>query len=352
MRIAATALLASVMAGLGPAAAETLRLGVAAPVTGASQILGRQVVAGATAAAGEADVDVVDDRCTAEGGASAAAAFVAKPVKAVVGFLCTESLEAAMPVLAKAGIPVVTPGVRSEWITDRHDRTKWPLYRLAPRGDAESKAAARILVERWRNDPFALVDDGTIYGRDLVETLRDAAQRSGLRPVFNDTFRPQMENQVALVGRLRRSGATRVFVGGERDDVAIIARDIAALGAAITVVGGEVLRADGAVPLPAGVLMVGLPEWADIADAATLAALRDKGVEPEGYVLPSYAAMQVALQLTPQLRSGPESQTALAGGPYATVLGDVGFDGKGDLTRDLFGLFRFDGQRFVPADGP
>ncbi len=83
-------------------------------------------------------------------------------------------------------------------------------------------------------EPFAIVDDGTIYGRELAESFRLAAEQAGLKPVFVDTFRPQMDNQIGLIGRLRKAGATHVFVGGDRDDIAIMARDAAELAADLT----------------------------------------------------------------------------------------------------------------------
>ena len=57
------------------AAAQSL-IGVAAPLSGSSSILGRQLRAGAASAAessGSANLEVADDRCSAEGGAEAAA---------------------------------------------------------------------------------------------------------------------------------------------------------------------------------------------------------------------------------------------------------------------------------------
>ncbi|TIS72521.1 MAG: ABC transporter substrate-binding protein, partial [Mesorhizobium sp.] len=93
----------------GDANAETLLVGVAAPLSGASAILGRQIEAGAglAAEANGAQLKVVDDACTADGGAAAAREFVAAKVGAVVGFLCTEAIEAALPILKDANIPVI-----------------------------------------------------------------------------------------------------------------------------------------------------------------------------------------------------------------------------------------------------
>src|SRR5690606_14059966 len=100
-----------------------------------------------------------------------------------------------------------------------------------------------------------------------------------------------------LAGRLRKAGATRVFVGGDGADVAILGRDAAKLDAGIVLAGGEALRAaPGEVPYAEGTLMIAEPEWADIADATVLAAFRYAGVIPEGYALPAYAAVQVVTQ--------------------------------------------------------
>jgi branched-chain amino acid transport system substrate-binding protein len=308
-------LAAGLLAAL-PAASEPLRIGVAAPLTGASQILGRQIVAGARHGAADASLEVVDDRCDAAGGEEAARRFVEAKVQVAIGFLCMDAIQAALPILSPAGIPVVTPGVRTNALTDQREREGWLVYRLAPRADHEAAAVESLLIRRWRDDLFAIADDGTIYGRELAENLRNAAERLALKPAFVDTYRPQMENQIGLVGRLRRSGATHVFIGGERDDVAVIGRDIAALGAGIDVAAGESLRApEGDVPLAAGTLMVGLPEWVDVADAEVVAAMQTAGVVAEGYVLPAYAAVQVATAIA----SAPGSQPAQ--GPFQTAIG-------------------------------
>lgn len=341
----------ALLAACGSAGAGDLRAGIVAPLTGSSAILGRQVEAGARHAAETAGitVEVVDDACTAEGGADAAKRLADSGVRVAVGFLCTEAIEAAMPILMEAKIPVITPGVRTDSLTDRRQKTGWPVYRLAPRADAERAAVATLLPALWRTELFAIVDDGTIYGRELAESLRPAVEQAGLKPVFIDTFRPQLDNQIALVGRLRKAGATHVFVGGDRDDIAIIGRDAAELGVPLTIAGGESLRAAGEIPLVAGTLMIGLPEWSERADPAVLSSLVEKKIVPEGYVLPSHAAMEVAAAAARNAGDGSIA-AALSAGEFGTALGAIAFDDKGDLARSQYRLFRFDGIRFVTAD--
>jgi len=342
----------AVLASAGPVGAQGLAIGVAAPLSGSSALLGRQVEAGATIAARTLGTEarVADDACTAEGGAAAARQFAGDKVAVVVGFLCTEAIEAALPILKDAGIPVITVGVRTESLTDRRQKTGWPVFRLAPRGDDERNAAAAILTRLWRDRLFAIVDDGTLYGRELAETVRNAAEQAALKPVFTDTYRPGMDNQIGLAGRLRKAGATDVFVGGDGSDVAILGRDAAKLEAGIAIAGGEALRAaPGDVPYAEGTLMIALPEWAEDADAKALSDFSAAKVLAEGYALPAYAAVEVAWSAATRAgKAGLPVAEALTGDDFATAIGPVRFDAKGDLTRNLYRAFRFQGGTFVP----
>lgn len=353
MRLVAL-ILALLMTAPLAARAEAYVIGLAAPLSGPYAIIGEQMRMGAAAALASsgAELVLVDDACTAESGEAAALRFIEREVVAAVGFVCTESVEAALPALAQAGIPVISPVIRTVSLTDRRERTGWPFFRLAPRGDAEHAAAARILIERWREELYALIDDGTIYGRELVESFRLEAEMAGLSAVFIDTYRPQMENQISLIGRLSRSGATHVLVGGDLEDVAIMARDAAELGYDLVIAGGEALRAaPGEVPLSEGVLMIAPPEWQELATEATLQALRDAEIEPDGYVLPAHAAVEIAvIAAAASEDTGQPVADILQARAFPTVIGTVSFDEKGDLTDLAYRLYRHDGEQFIPLE--
>ena len=336
------------------AQAEPLKVGVAAPLTGPSAMLGEQVKAGAAMAAARSGTTLTfaDDLCSAEGGRKAAKSFVDAKVQTAIGFLCTEALEAALPALKDAQIPVIAVGVRTDSVTDSRAKTGWPVLRLAPRGDAEHDAAGTLLTRLWANELFAIVDDGTIYGRELAESFRIAADQAGLKAVFVDTFRPQLDNQVALVGRLRKAGATHVFVGGDGEDIAVMARDAATVGADIVFAGGETLRvADRTIPPTVGTLMVAPPDWIEVAPPQVLQAFEAQNIIPEGYTLPAYAAVEISdAAAKASAASGKPIAEAFAGRDFDTVLGKLRFDAKGDLQDNPFRLFRFDGTNYVPLE--
>jgi branched-chain amino acid transport system substrate-binding protein len=361
MRATKSALIAAVLLGTGlsmtagDAMAAEISIGLAAPLSGADAMLGEQLQAGVeTAAANHAratvTLETADSACTADGGAKAAQQFVDARVGAVVGFLCTEAIEAALPILKEAGIPVITPGVRANSLTDKRYKTGWPVYRLAPRDDEESKAVAGILTKRWADKLFAIIDDGTIYGRELSENFRLAAEQAGLKPVFTDNFRPQMDNQIGLVGRLKKAGAEYVFAGGDRSDIAIIGRDATKLGLKLTIAGGEALRAvPGDVPLARGTLMIGLPDWSVSGDRAALFQLAAADISPEGYVLPGYAALQIAASALSQQGAQGSFQKRMEDTRFDTAIGPIRFDDKGDVVGNPYRLYEWDGNSFVEA---
>jgi branched-chain amino acid transport system substrate-binding protein len=339
-----------------PATAAGITIGVAAPVSGPSALLGEQVTdgarVGASALGGDVTLDIADDSCTAEGGAAAARRFAEAGVTAVVGFLCAEAIEAALPILRQADIPVLTVGVRADGLTDLRFRTGWPVWRLGPRGDSEQKAVGDILVREWREALFAIIDDGTIYGRELAESLRIAADQAQLKPVFIDTFRPQLDNQIGLAGRLRKAGATHVFAGGDLDDIAILGRDAAGLGMVLIIAGGESLRSvPGSVPLAPGTLMIGPPEWGDKVPVEIAPRFAAAEATADGYALPTYAAIEIITAAAKQAQaSGKTMAEILDGTAFQTAIGPVDFDEKGDLTVNPYRLFRMEGGSFVEVD--
>lgn len=347
-------LLAALFAGLastGPVGAQQVKIGIVVPLTGSTMKLGEQLRTGAEIAvrSGGASPVVVDDGCSKDGGAAAASKLAAEQVAIVVGFLCSEAIEAALPILTAVEIPVITPGVRTDSLTDRRAKTGWPVYRVAPRADEERMAIADILVRRWSDKLFAIVDDGTIYGRELAESFRLSAEQAGLKPVFTDTYRPQFDNQIGLAGRLRSAGATHVFAGGNRDDIAILGRDAAVIGFAATIAGGEALRAaPGEVDLAPGTLMVGLPETRDIATPKFVQSLQSAGNAAEGYALGGYAAAEIALDAV-KLSTGTETSLmdVLSATTFKTAAGTIKFDAKGDRVGNPYRLFRYDGNEFA-----
>ncbi|GAB4349239.1 MAG: ABC transporter substrate-binding protein [Oricola sp.] len=354
------ALAAGLLAAMAATAAaqEKPVIGVSAPLSGHFAILGEQIEAGARTAfggRGDAGLVVADDRCTGDGGARAADRLIAAGAAIAVGFPCIEAFDTAMPKLAAAGIPVILLGVQADGLTAQREDESWPMVRLAPRNQDEAEALAGYLRSAWHDAGFALIDDGTLYGRQLVETVRYLLEEFNLTPVFTDTYRPQLDNQLLLVRRLRKAGATHAVIGGDAFDAAVIGRDAAADGFDLALAGGSALVAppsDGT--LPDGTIVAALPDWLEREPARDLAkGLPDTLLARDGYFVPAHAAIEIALAGIGALDgNGHVPMAALAGKTFQTAIGPVRFGDDGNLTRNLFEVFTVrDGELLPAGDG-
>jgi branched-chain amino acid transport system substrate-binding protein len=347
-----TSLFVAALTLSGPAFAAGLKVAVVAPADGPFALLGKQIADGAAFQADDrgSEVILINESCDPAGGEALTKALLASGAEAAIGFLCTEGLEAALPALAEAGMPAITVSVRSDILMEDALKKKWPLYRLAPSGKAEAAAITDVIVANWGGKPLALIDDGTIHSRELVEGVRSALAEIGVTPVFTDVYRPAQEQQVSLVRRLAKSGATHVFTGGDRNDTAVIARDAKAENVPITLLGGDTLNAaDLDVPLENGVLAVTIPDPARSNEAAAVVkAMRAAGIEPDGYVLPAFAAMSLLEQAKDQAAKDDGALIeALSKGPYQTVLGPVGFNSAHERIETPYRLMEWQDGRFV-----
>ncbi|QRM55625.1 ABC transporter substrate-binding protein [Sinorhizobium sp. BG8] len=347
-------LLFAMLLAAPPAAAETATIAVVAPKDGPLSIIGRQVFDGARFAAMASGIEVVEigESCEEDGDEGIAAAVKEANARAVIGFLCTEGLEKALPQFAEAGIPALTLSVRSGIVMEDALKKKWPLFRLAPGPNAEAEKAVEVMTRDWKAEPFALIDDGTIRARELVEAIRGKLELVGMKPIFVDTFRPAQEQQIALVRRLAKSGATHVFVGGDRTDTAIIARDAKAEEVPLAVLGGEaMIAADEPVPMPQGVQAIAIPDYETLQEGTAVAAqMRENDIVAEGYALPAYAAVTIAAEAlkTAESENRPVAE-ALIDHSFQTVIGPVGFTAQHELRDNPYRLLEWREGGFVPV---
>lgn len=333
-------------------AVSAATIGVVAPKTGPYALLGAQVFEGARAAAevtGDRLVEI-DEDCNEPGGADAAKALAEAKASIAIGFVCVETLTSAMPALAGNKIPAITISVRSRILMEDALRNGWPLFRMAPSESAEAEKIAAVIVDHWKAEPIAFVDDGTIYGRELVSAVRQKLEPLGITPVFTDTLRPGQEQQIALIRRLQKAGATHVLIGADRNDVAIIVRDAAKENIPLTVLGGDVMKAaNRPIALGDGTLAVTLPPYQALPTAAeATAVLKGRQIEPEGNTLPAYAAVQLASQAAASAGiDQAKLLSSLKERSFQTVIGQIRFDAGHELADNPYRLLEWRGNAFV-----
>ncbi|MCY0095369.1 ABC transporter substrate-binding protein [Hoeflea ulvae] len=344
--LAGLALALTFLMTAAPVSAQTVRVGIVIPQSGQFKLLGDHVrQAFEVWNAGNPGVfsDVVegDDGCTEQSGKDAAAAMAEAGVDIVVGFLCTETLAAALPLLTAEGIPVMTLTVRADIIAEEAARLGWKFFRLAPRAGSEADIAADAIFRLWADQPFALIEDGAISGRELVEAIRIQLENRGLKPTFVDNYRPGQATQPSLMRRLKSAGVSRVFVGGERADLAVIAYEADYQSVPLKFMGGDALNApEGENPIPEGTIAVlAAAATSGPEDQAARDAFAGHGLIAEGLRIPAYAAAEIIGAAATRMTYGETSlQDLLGQTTFSTALGPVTFEPDGERREPGFVL--------------
>ncbi|BCP54293.1 branched chain amino acid ABC transporter substrate-binding protein [Kaistia sp. 32K] len=347
----------------GPARAD-IRVMAVGPMSGPYQALGKQIRSGVEMAVDALNatggiqgerivVDIEDDACKADNALAAANRAVGRGDALVVGHVCAEAALAAAPVYVDNALVAITPAVTADRFTDH--RPGPTLFRLAARDDAQGAAAGAFLAERFGGARIAVLNDGSPYGKPLAEATKRAMNEAGKREARADSFDPGAKEYSALADRLIADAIDVVFVGGDQGDTALILKALRAKGSEAVIVGGDALASGefktSAGSLADGTLLTFFTDWrrGGAADAVD-DALRTAGVEPQGYVLPAYAAVQLwaAARRASGSDKGADIATTIAGTATPTVLGPVGFDAKGDADIQGFSIFRWQDGVLTP----
>ena len=322
--------------GLIAFAANAETLVVAAPFDEFPE-LAAQMLDGAKAALGQTwDLKQVEAGCTETKAAGVAERILAEKPAAVIGLPCIESLVPALSALGPLGVPIISIGSRAGAPTKLALKNQWPFFRTGPRDLEDGEAIAKLIVAAWRNYPFAILDDGTVFAADIAAAIRGAAEVAGIKPVLSEGFQSQLESQKKLIDRLVAAGATHVFIASDRANIAQIATEAA--GKNLTIAGPETLRAsDLDYPLPAGVLMASRNSELSINAMAKINAIRQPLFSiAEGYAADSFIATEIAMKLeqSPALRA------------FETAAGAITIASDGFVQPVQYALFRFDGTTF------
>jgi branched-chain amino acid transport system substrate-binding protein len=353
------------LAALSGTAAADIRIAAIGPMSGSYQVLGGQIRDGVTKAAADINaaggiggekivVDTEDDGCRAASATAAANRAAGRGDELVVGHVCAEAAAAAAAVYAADDILAISPAVTANSFTDR--RADPIIFRLAARDDQQGPAAGIYLAKHFGTARIAILSDGSPYGKPLADAVKTALNEAGAREARSESFDPGAKDYSALAQRLLDDAIDVVFIGGYPNDVALILKALRAEGSKAVVMGGDALGTgdftDAAGDLAEGTLFTFQPDWRLAPGAADLvAAFRADGIEPRGFVLPAYAAVQLWAAARKASGSGKGADLAakIVEAPTPTVLGDIAFDDKGDVKLPGFAVFRWQGGSPVPA---
>ena len=339
--------------GFAFALAETsqaqVKLAVGAPITGPSAATGAQMKNGVDQAAININaaggilgqkiaVSYGDDVSDPKQGVSVANDFAANGVRFVVGHYNSGVTMPASEVYQENGILEITPASTNPKVTERG---MWNIFRVCGRDDQQGKVAGDYILKHFQGKKIAVVQDKTTYGKGLADEVKKTINAGGMKEVLYEGINTGEKDYSALVSKIKQSGADLVYFGGLYTEGGLIVRQMRDQNVKAPLMGGDGITSDEFAsvggPGVEGTLMTYGPDPRNNPDAnSVVAEFRAKKFEPEAYTLYSYAAVQVIKQAAETAKSLDPKKVAAtmhSGVDFKTVLGDIAYDKKGDLTK-------------------
>lgn len=347
-------LLTGIALGLGlafsGAANAQIKIGVGGPITGPNASFGAQLKNGAeqavediNAAGGvngqKLQVVIGDDVSDPKQGVSAANKFAGEGVKWVVGHFNSGVSIPASEVYQESGIIQITPASTNPRFTDRPNM--WNVFRTCGRDDQQGAVAGAYLASKFKGKKVAIVHDKTPYGKGLADETQKTMNGKALKEVLYEGINTGEKDYSALVSKLKQANVDVVYFGGLHTEAGLIVRQMRDQGLNAPLMGGDGIVSSEYVsiagPGAEGTLMTFSPDpRKNPAAKDVVAKFKAKNFEPEAYTLYAYAAVQILAEAAKQSKSvdGKKlSEVMKQGKPFKTVIGDIAFDKKGDITR-------------------
>jgi len=325
-----------------------INIATAGPMTGQYASFGAQMKAGAeqavediNAAGGvlgeQLSLAVGDDACDPKQAVAVANQMANDGVVLVAGHFCSGSSIPASQVYAEEGIVQISPASTNPKLTD--ERPGDNVFRVCGRDDQQGSVAGQFLADNFGDKKVAIIHDKTAYGKGLADETKKAMNAAGRDEDLYEAYTAGEKDYSALVSKLKDNGIEVLYVGGYHTEAGLIVRQMREQGMDTLLVSGDALVTDEYWSITGeageGTLMTFSPDPRKNPGVEGLVQkFRDKGIEPEGYVLYTYAAVQAWAAAAEEAGTTDTEEVveALNAGTFDTVLGELKFDDKGDVS--------------------
>jgi branched-chain amino acid transport system substrate-binding protein len=339
--------------------AQDVTIAVAGPMTGSEAAFGRQMKNGAEQFVADFNagpglmgkklkLEVGDDACDPKQARSVAEKLAGMKIPFVAGHYCSGSSIPASEVYAENNVLQITPASTNPLFTERKLAN---VLRVCGRDDQQGLVAADYIAKNFKGKNIAILNDKSTYGKGLADETKKSLNKAGITEKMFESYNKGDKDFTAIVSRLKRDNIDLVYLGGYHQEGGLLMRQMRDQGLKTVMMAGDALNdkefASITGPAAEGVLFTFGPDPRLKATAkAVVDKFKAKNIDPEGYTLYTYAAMQVWTQAAAKANTldGKKVSDTIKGGTWDTVLGKLSFDAKGDIKIIDYVVYKFDAK--------
>jgi branched-chain amino acid transport system substrate-binding protein len=343
----------------GAAFADDLTIALASSITGSEAATGQQMKNGAEMAVADINaaggvlgkklvLDIEDDACDPKQARSVAEKIAGAKIPFVAGHYCSSSSIPASEVYAEGNVLQISPGSTNPQFTERK---LWNVARVCGRDDQQGAVAGDYIAKNFKGKNVAILNDKTTYGQGLADETKKALNKAGITEKLNESYNKGDKDFNAIVSRLKLENIDVVFVGGYLQDMGLMLRQMRDQGLKTVLMGGDSMadKEFASITGAAGegtLFTFGRDARKKPTAAGLVSKFKAKNVDPEGYTLYTYAAIQVWSQAAAKAKSTDPKKVmeTIKAGSWDTVLGKLEFDAKGDIKELDFTVYQWDAK--------
>ena len=345
MQLVAAILLA---ASFAVAAADKVKVGVVAPLTGPQAHLGKDIENGARLAVDainatnpslggkpvQFSLQVEDDQADPKTATVVAQKLVDEGVKGVVGHLNSGASIPASRIYSDNGIPQVSPSSTAVAYTHQGFKT---TFRVMANDSQQGKALGQYAVKLGKR--VAVVDDRTAYGQGLIDEVVKAVKEAGGEVVGREYTTDKSTDFTAIMTSIKSKKPDVIVFGGMDPQAAPMVRQMRTLGMKTPFLGGDGVQsaefiklagtsAEGAIGSSPGLPLEKMPGGADFAKGFS-----EKYGKVQIYAPFAHDAAVVLIQAMLRADSAEPAKylPELVKTQVDGVIGPIAFDDIGDL---------------------
>jgi branched-chain amino acid transport system substrate-binding protein len=347
--------------GSAPAhAADTIKIGLMAPLTGSWASEGQEMKRNVELLAGElnakggllgkqVEVVIEDDGGDPRTAALAAQKLSTKGVVAVIGTYGSAVTEASQTILDEAGIIQVANGSTAVRLTEKGLKY---FFRTCPRDDEQGRVAAKV-VEKTKAKKVAILHDNSAYSKGLADEI-NGLLKGKTNVVFFDALTPKEQDYSAILTKLKAAGPEVVFFTGYYPEGGLLLKQKKQMGWNVPFIGGDAINNPDLVKIAGKEAAEGfqflsppVPKDLDTPEAkAYVAAYQKKFGEAASSIYGVLAGD--GFRVVAKAIEGSKATTADAIRAYLTTqlkafpgfTGKIEFNGKGDRVGELYRVYK------------
>ena len=326
---------------------DTLRIGVAGPMTGDQAKMGMDFRNGVTLAMEEwnsqggllgkkIELLIEDDQRDPKQAVSIANKLVNQKVIGIIGHFNSSCSIPASDIYDRAGIPMITPASTNPQFTDRGYAG---VFRVCGRDDQQGKVAAEFIVSKLKINRIAVIHDKTTYGQGLADELKKFLGDM-VEVVYYGGIVQGDKDFKSVLTAIKNAKPDLVFFGGIYPEAGLLVKQAKEIGLKTPFMSGDGVIDPKFIEIAGdkaaeGTYLTFSPDPANIPSAKIfIDKYRQRFGEPGPYSIYAYDAMNILLTAieNAETTDGKKIIATLHSNEFSGALDKIKFDAKGDVT--------------------